>query len=132
MQFHIWLAADTKGLLSLGVFGRKATHIEGRYHDLVILTGVFLWLSWVTADATTTITNWIIDPKLQYVHDIEMTPLTVVDDAGLDALVDGMSSERIRPGAFSRQLKKLYELWMGKLEFRLGSIVLIMWIFNMI
>ncbi|KAL8915247.1 MAG: hypothetical protein Q9171_000366 [Xanthocarpia ochracea] len=132
LQFHIWLAADTKGLLSLGVFGRKATHIEGRHHDLVILAGVFLWLSWMTADATTTITNWIIDPKLQYVHDIEMTPLTVVDDAGLDALVDGMNSERIRHGAFSRQLKKLYEFWMGKLEFRLGSIVLIMWILNMI
>ncbi|KAI4283549.1 MAG: hypothetical protein L6R38_002079 [Xanthoria sp. 2 TBL-2021] len=132
LQFHIWLAADTKGLLSLGVFGRKATHIDGRYHDLVILTGVFLWLSWMTADATTTITNWIIDPRQQPVQEIKLTPLTVANDVGLDAFADGLIGERIRPGAFSRHLKKWYELWMGKLEFRLASIVLIMWILNMV
>ncbi|KAL9597754.1 MAG: hypothetical protein Q9219_004948 [cf. Caloplaca sp. 3 TL-2023] len=63
LQFHIWLAADTKGLLSLGIFGRKEMHIDGRRHDLVILTVIFLWLSWLTADATATVTNWIIDPK---------------------------------------------------------------------
>ncbi|KAL8645392.1 MAG: hypothetical protein Q9226_007328 [Calogaya cf. arnoldii] len=134
LQFHIWLAADTKGLLSLGIFGRKGTHVDGRYQDLVILTGVFLWLSWMTADATTTITNWIIDPRRHSVQDIKPpTTLTIVtSDTGLDAFAEGLNVGRARPGAFSRHLKKWYELWMGKLEFRLGSIILIMWMLNMV
>ncbi|KAL8943893.1 MAG: hypothetical protein Q9216_000787 [Gyalolechia sp. 2 TL-2023] len=63
LLFHIWLAADTKGLLSLGVFGREPTHIDARHQDLIILTMVFLYLSWSTSDATALIANWIIDPK---------------------------------------------------------------------
>lgn len=130
LQFHIWLAADTKGLLSLGIFGRKATHIDGRYHDLVILTGVFLWLSWMTANASTTITNWIIDPRQPPLQEIKLTPLTVANDVEVDAFANGLNWGRTRLGAFSRHLKKWRELWMGKLEIRLASIALIMWILN--
>ncbi|KAL8824989.1 MAG: hypothetical protein Q9191_004687 [Dirinaria sp. TL-2023a] len=56
LQFHIWLAADTKGLLSLGF---------GRWQDLVPLTILFLWLSWHVANATNILTSWIVDPSAQ-------------------------------------------------------------------
>ncbi|KAL8675580.1 MAG: hypothetical protein Q9168_000092 [Polycauliona sp. 1 TL-2023] len=127
LQFHIWLAADTKGLLSLGVFGRQATHINGRYPDLVVLTAVFLWLSWMTADATTAITNWIVEPNRQFARDIKLSPSMGVSDVEPERL----NGERLRRGVFSRFLKKLYDLWIGKLEIRLASIALIMWIANM-
>ncbi len=63
LQFHIWMAADTKGLLSTGMFGRTATHIGGRWQDLGLLTPVFFWVSWHVAAATMTITSWIVDPS---------------------------------------------------------------------
>ena len=63
LQFHIWLAADTKGLLALGIFGRTPTDIDGRWVDFVILTTVFFWMSWRAAAATTAITSWIVGPK---------------------------------------------------------------------
>lgn len=54
LQFHIWLAADTTGLLSLGF---------GRWIDFVPITIVFVWASWHVAAATSTITSWLVDPK---------------------------------------------------------------------
>lgn len=63
LQFHIWLAADTKGILSLGVFGRTQTDIDGRWTDLVLLTIVFFWMSWRAAKATAVVTLWIVGPR---------------------------------------------------------------------
>ena len=57
LQFHIWLAADTKGILSLGVFPEKGV---GRWIEFTIMTAVFLWGSWCVAAATTVLTEWII------------------------------------------------------------------------
>ena len=47
LQFHMWLAADTKGLLSTGLLGRVG--------DFVVLTSIFMWLSWHVAKATSII-----------------------------------------------------------------------------
>ncbi|KAE8448436.1 hypothetical protein EG329_009501 [Mollisiaceae sp. DMI_Dod_QoI] len=56
LQYHIWLAGDTKGLLSLG--------LGHRWVETVVLTPIFLWISWRTADATQTLSAWIIgSPK---------------------------------------------------------------------
>ncbi|KAL8901795.1 MAG: hypothetical protein Q9192_000377 [Flavoplaca navasiana] len=128
LQFHIWLAADTKALLSLGVFGRKATHMDGRYLDLVILTAVFLWLSWTTAAATTTITNWIIDPTRQSAQETKLTSLKLVNEMGSE----GLHGELRYRGAFYRLLTNWNDLWMRKLEIRMAIIILIMWILNMV
>lgn len=61
LQFHIWLAGDTKGLLSIGLLRHSAD--GGRRADFIPLTMVFLWVSWQVAAATGTLTSWIIDPK---------------------------------------------------------------------
>lgn len=62
LQYHIWLAADTKGLLSLGLFGHGAMGDGqsvvgagmglGRWADCLILGVVFVWVSKKVADAT--------------------------------------------------------------------------------
>ena len=60
LQYHIWLAGDTKGLLSIGVFG---TTTSGRHLDCLVLTVVFLWVSSHVATTTGILTSWIVDPK---------------------------------------------------------------------
>ena len=61
LQFHVWLAADTKGLLSSGFFDNDS--VDGRKKDFIPITAIFLWVSWHVADATVIATNWIIDPR---------------------------------------------------------------------
>lgn len=63
LQFHIWLAADTKGLLAMGIFGRHKTDVDARWIESVLLTIVFFWMSWRAAAATAAITSWIVGPK---------------------------------------------------------------------
>ncbi|KAH6681838.1 10 TM acyl transferase domain found in Cas1p-domain-containing protein [Halenospora varia] len=55
LQYHIWLAGDTRGLLRLGLWNRW---VEG-----AMLTVIFLWLSHLVSNATHALTNWILgDP----------------------------------------------------------------------
>ena len=63
LQFHIWLAADTKGLLALGIFEPLVGAKGGRQADFVIITIIFLWVCWHVSAATQTLTSWIIDPS---------------------------------------------------------------------
>lgn len=52
LQYHIWLAGDTTGLLRIGLWNR--------WVEIAILTPIFLWASSATADATQVLTNWIV------------------------------------------------------------------------
>ncbi|KAK5148795.1 hypothetical protein LTR04_000497 [Oleoguttula sp. CCFEE 6159] len=62
LQFHIWLAADTKGLLSTGLFrDRGEGFLSGRGCDFVLLTPLFLWISCKVATATARITTSLVD-----------------------------------------------------------------------
>ena len=62
LQFHIWLAGDTKGILSLGIFNHDDGFLNGGREDFVLFTAIFLWVSWHVAAVTGTITSWLIDP----------------------------------------------------------------------
>ena len=53
LQYHIWLAGDTTGILRLGLWSR--------WTEAAILTPVFLWVSWKMADATRRLTCGIVD-----------------------------------------------------------------------
>ncbi|KAI4201635.1 MAG: hypothetical protein LQ350_003114 [Teloschistes chrysophthalmus] len=134
LQFHIWLAADTKGLLSLGIFGRNITHTDGRRCDLIVLTIVFLWLSWLTADATATITRWIIDPeRFGHERDTNSMPLPTMKKSGRNLLwtLDRADDQPKHGGILSRIVKAMCAMWTARLEVRLFSIVLSMWLLNM-
>ncbi|KAL9013304.1 MAG: hypothetical protein Q9173_001995 [Seirophora scorigena] len=131
LQFHIWLAADTKGLLSLGVFGRKKTHIEGRHEDLAVLSIIFLWLSWLTADATGTITNWIIDPKRRRHPSATDTGGLPTKRHELEAISNIAGYPLNRTSPMRKWGQRLYGVWMDRLELRIYSILLVMWLLNM-
>ena len=59
LQYHIWLAADTKGLLQIGLFSRSG-NLLGKWFEFVILTAVFLWASWGVAWASGIFTACIL------------------------------------------------------------------------
>lgn len=52
LQYHIWLAADTKGLLRIGLWDDKV--------QTAVLTIIFLYISKQMADATQVVTVWIV------------------------------------------------------------------------
>ncbi|ERF70899.1 hypothetical protein EPUS_02421 [Endocarpon pusillum Z07020] len=67
LQYHIWLAADTKGLLSLGLSSRDAVvgteWIDklGLLCDFTLVTAFFLWVSWAVSHATNVVTSFIVN-----------------------------------------------------------------------
>ena len=69
LQYHIWLAADTKGLLHLGLFDTRAMYGSSTlksplyWLECCLLTVIFLGVSSVTSGATTEVTAWIMGPK---------------------------------------------------------------------
>jgi hypothetical protein len=53
LQFHIWMAADTHGLLDLGL-------VNDRWVNFSVVTVVFLFTSHCVAGATGELTTWIM------------------------------------------------------------------------
>ena len=140
LQFHIWLAADTKGLLALGVFERIAGERGGRRVDLAILTITFLWVCWHVAAATQTLTSWIVDPS-EGTQNVELDdgatgveeeiPLTRSreDERGLFKIwrvADGVAGGATRLANRTRWHKA------GGLKVRIGIILGVMWLLNMV
>ncbi|KAH0543254.1 hypothetical protein FGG08_002418 [Glutinoglossum americanum] len=57
LQFHIWMAGDTNGLLSLGMFHGWR---NGKWYNFLVVTAVFFYISWRVARATEVLTQWIV------------------------------------------------------------------------
>lgn len=53
VQYHLWMAADTKGLLIIIPWTRW------RVLNMIVTTTIFVWLSNQVAQATTVMTSWI-------------------------------------------------------------------------
>ena len=53
LQYHMWMAADTKGLLVVIPWTRW------RLANMIVTTTIFVWLSNQVAQATTVMTTWI-------------------------------------------------------------------------
>lgn len=137
LQFHIWLAADTKGVLSTGIFGRAGTRSSGRREDFVLLTAIFLWISWCVAHATGTLTAWIVDPdeirneaKLEGSQDAELkrfVPTLRIN--GTDQLNGRIGSSH---GQIARWAISSCEIVNKSLQVRLGVLVGLMWLANVV
>ena len=132
LQYHIWLAGDTKGLLRLGVFGRDGT--GGRLADFIILTPIFLWVSWHTANATNTLTKWIIDPK-EGKRDVdsentELNGLLSSSRLKSEGLLAHPSSKKVGRKGMPSFVGRLMALVKDDLRIRLALIWGILWILN--
>lgn len=123
LQYHIWLAGDTKGLLSLGLGSRLA--------DALILTPLFLWISWHTANVTQTLAGWMVGdttPRRGTDKDVEME-----DNAAPHIL----SPFRERAATYSKErgvilgkLQKGVERIWSDVRWRLCGVLLLMWVAN--
>lgn len=141
LQYHIWLAADTRGLLALGLVERATAYVkDGRRLDLAVLTIIFLWVCWHVAEATQTLTSWLIDPG-------EGRKATGADE-DIGAEEEGISSiqsivimksntsmgrllRKVGAGAI-RLAKRIKKTVAGDLRARLAIILGIMWLLNMV
>lgn len=137
LQFHIWLAADTKGLLALGVSERVVGGRGGRRVDSAVLTMIFLWTCWHVAAATQTLTSWIIEPS-------ETTQKVGLDDDGtgleegwprLKSTEDASTIGRIVGGVgvgAMRSASRVKRHVAGSLKLRIGIILGVMWLLNLV
>lgn len=136
LQFHIWMAADTKGLLSLASFERTAAYIEGRWIDFVLLTVIFLWVSWHVAAATTTITSWIVDPSEGRSEvessELEGSPSTMLELPRTKSNHTLNGSLRKHSAFVSMSTSKFSKLVRNNLRVRLVLILGIMWLLNQV
>lgn len=151
LQFHMWLAADTKGILALGIFRPSPTYIAGQWQDFTVLTVIFFWVSWHAAAATGTITAWIVDPSAGRLEGEEMSeprheklelPRTKSNEhlnggygrsnrnaENNDDEGDGGSKRVLLP---LRSIGGLERLFRDDLRVRLGVILGVMWVLNMV
>ena len=65
LQYHIWLAADTKGLLRLPLTWYLAItnsfwHDVAQWTQFTVITIFFLWTSWAVSQATGTLTGALV------------------------------------------------------------------------
>ena len=125
LQFHIWLAADTKGVLGLGY---------GRWKDFVLLTIMFLWASYYVAHVTSTITSWLVDPK-SYRKDLETEDPSFEMELPRTKDKDKVSSRdqtsspvTVLVKGWSKFSRFLYE----NLIARLAMVLMLLWLLNVL
>ena len=134
LQFHIWLAADTKGLLSVGVF--KNAVDANRWVDFVVLTILFFWVSWHVAAAMGTLTSWIIDPKagreaIEIEDGRSKTDMELPRTKSHERLQDQHAEKISATRGITRRLWTLpLDLVKNDLRVRLGMLLGIMWLCN--
>lgn len=141
LQFHIWLAADTKGLLALGIVESTSKGAkDGRMFDMIILSIIFLWVCWHVASATQTLTNWLIDPR-EGREDIGAVEDDAAEKEGI--LRTNSPNEMKRSSSFGRfageigagamrSASRFKNLVAGDLRARVAIIVGVMWLLNIV
>lgn len=140
LQFHIWLAGDTKGLLSLGVARPDGTHVAGRWQEFAMITLTFLWVSWHVASATSVVTSWIIDPKVgRQDFEIEEPPTSEQNQAlelprskSHNQLKGTPRSHAGGRQVANRPIDRFAKTLRENLRLRIGIMLGTMWIFNMV
>lgn len=126
LQYHIWLAADTKGLLSIGVFDRSG---RGRWIEFGILTAVFLWVSHHVSDATDAITKRIVDGgDVSQSSECEMPTLQLSVSKSEDLVRQPGRAD----GYGGKVINLLVWIWKKDLRLRLGLLLVLMWTLNMV
>jgi len=115
LQFHIWMAADTKGVLSIGIFKGNGSLRGDRWREFILLTPVFLWTSWQVSCATKEITKWFTEDKLE------------------DELPVGISKRKESPAIYDvKYIPKISRgLIAGDVGMRFALLLLGLWILNL-
>ena len=130
LQFHIWLAGDTKGLLRTGLLDRWC----GSWADMALLTVLFLWLANNVSHATQVITNHVVDPDAmkdkEHVWQPEMRDAIQPQTHEKDVLMVEPSKTAGISGRTARWISLLKRPLAADLRIRLVLIALILWVLN--
>lgn len=140
LQFHIWMAADTKGVLYILDMGidqnsglSEVIQSYGSRHlwNFILITIIFLLVSEQVASASGVITMWIVTPE-KFVSarteaDIEMQTRGNINEG------DEQNFDREKNGSVRRLGEKLWQLvgnLMLDIRIRLGFILIALYLAN--
>lgn len=140
LQFHIWMAADTKGLLDLGVFG-----MTGRGKNFIFSTTLFLYASYRVAGATRVLVRWIIGEPVESMpgasYQVGFQALGGSDkgiavEEGVplalrSSIVDSTFCEFSDDGIRYMEDEDQVGCW-GNLRFRMATILLVVWVLSLV
>lgn len=138
LQFHIWMAADTKGLLDLGSFG-----MTGREKNFVFSTILFFYASYHVAGAREVLTRWIIGEPVESMAagTSKQTGLPTLRDRNKEIKVEeavplawrgsneGLTFEELNGDDIRDEDQTGY--W-GNLKFRMAVILFVVWGLNLV
>ncbi|KAL2694767.1 hypothetical protein Neosp_001354 [[Neocosmospora] mangrovei] len=125
LQYHIYLAGDTKGILLFGFFKGDGSLLLDRWRDLVIIVPIFLWMSNLVADASGTIVKLVMHKPEEASHDDEDEELKIIEPTwGNYTLLDGH-----RLGRLNQVLGTAIKVASDP-RLRIASIVALMWLLN--
>ncbi|EEU37754.1 uncharacterized protein NECHADRAFT_88136 [Fusarium vanettenii 77-13-4] len=124
LQYHIYLAGDTKGVLLFGFFKGDGSLLSDRWRDLVIIVPVFLWMSNLVADASGAIVKLTMHKHEEISYD-EDDELKIIEPTwGNYILLDGH-----RLGRLNQVLGTAIKVASDP-RLRIASIVALMWLLN--
>ncbi|KAK7423861.1 hypothetical protein QQZ08_008905 [Neonectria magnoliae] len=80
LQYHIYLAADTKGVILIDMFrGGDGSLLNDRWRDLVVVVPVFIWLSHCVAEASGVIVKMMTDKPRESPYDEDDEEIKIVE-----------------------------------------------------
>lgn len=122
LQFHIWMAADTRALLEYGIFG-----FEARRANFFISTFIFLYTSKKVSSATEKLTSWIVDPECEGKDGAKAV------EAQMLVLPSSMLNLQMEILKSHTSAETHHIIGGGtKVFFKLGAWLLIMWLLNLV
>ena len=127
LQFHIFLAADTKGVLLLDAFrGGDGSLLGDRWRDLLVIVPIFLWVSSLVSDATGEIVKVMVTKPKEQAYD-------AIDSE--DRQMGFIDNPKLLEGYKIPGLTKFISLskTVGKdLRLQCAAILLGMWLLNIV
>lgn len=129
LQFHIFLAGDTRGVLLLDVFKGDGSLLNDRWRDLVVIVPVFLWISHLVAEASGHIVKLIMGdaPPRQTMLSVEEED----DDENQLKIVEPVwESMPMLNSVHLDRAKDFCKSVTSGLHLRVGAILGVMWLLN--
>lgn len=122
LQYHIWLASDTKGILRMGIFNRGI--------EAAILTFLFIWISYGTSEATKIVVRQLIEVEEKVVNQ------NAVQEEGhalmlIDRIID-TENEKVQKNESRNRISSYSSQILEDLRWRMLIIVVMLWLANLL
>jgi len=133
LQFHIWLAGDSNGIL---VFVGPS---NWRWVSLLVGTTIFVFICWKVGAATGVIVDWILGrqadcdvPAVVDAGDMEASQKEEDGEIGYAAGKDEISVTIAKELSFREKLGKVLRMYWDDLRIRFAITMASLWILNLV